>query len=311
MLDSISKAFFKGLASSRAIERLASRYGMRKPAGFARRFVAGESLDEALQAARELAGKGMRLSLDQLGEGVAILSEADQATHVYLDMVRRIVEAGVERNISLKLTQLGLNVDRACCTDNLRKVLEATRPFDYFVRIDMEDSPTVQATLDTQATLWNHGYRNVGVVLQASLLRSEEDLLRLNQMGVRVRLVKGAYKEPASVAYQKKAHVDAAYLRMTKALLTEGTYPAIATHDPAIIEATRLFAAQKGIEKDRYEFQMLYGIRRDLQTGLVADGYRVRVYVAFGQHWFPYFMRRLGERPANVGFILRGIFSEK
>ena len=165
----------------------------------------------------------------------------------------------------------------------------------------------MDATLDTHATVWKHGCQNVGVVLQAALVRSEEDLRRLNGMGVRVRLVKGAYKEPAGVAYQKKADVDAAYVRMMKALLTEGTYPALATHDPAMVEATKAFAAERGIGKDRFEFQMLYGIRRDLQAALVAEGYRMRVYVPFGPHWFPYFMRRLGERPANVGFILRGI----
>jgi proline dehydrogenase len=226
-------------------------------------------------------------------------------------MVRRIAAAGVERNISLKLTQLGLQMDRAVCTDNLRKILEAVKGDDFFVRIDMEDSPTIQMTLDIHETLWTHGYQNVGLVLQSAVFRAEEDLTRLNRMGVRVRLVKGAYKEPSSVAYQKKADVDAAYVRMTKALLTEGTYPAIATHDVAIIEETKRFAAERGVGKDAFEFQMLYGIRRDLQQALVAEGYRVRVYLPFGQHWFPYFMRRLGERPANVGFVLKGVFGER
>jgi len=311
MMDVLSKAFFKTLAKSGSLERLASRYGMRKPTSFARRFVAGETLDEALPAARVIAGRGMLLTLDQLGEGVDSLAQADEATRVYLDMVRRIVDAGVERNISLKLTQLGLNIDRASCTDNLRKILEGARGRDFFIRIDMEDSPTVQATIDTHATLWDHGSRNVGLVIQAALYRSEDDLRRLNTMGVRVRLVKGAYKEPASVAHQKKSDVDAAFVRLTRALLTDGAYPAIGTHDPAMIAEATSFAAARGISKDSFEFQMLYGIRRDLQAALHAEGYRVRVYVPFGQHWFPYFMRRLGERPANIAFLLKGIFGER
>jgi proline dehydrogenase len=311
MLDALSKAFFKSLAHSNGLARLASRYGMRHPTSFARRFIAGETLDEALETARTLAARNTRLTLDQLGESVATLAEAEAATRIYLDMVKRIVEAGVERNVSLKLTQLGLTIDRASCTDNLRKILEAIKGQDFFVRIDMEDSPVVQATIDTHETLWTYGYQNVGLVLQSALFRSEADLTRLNRMGVRVRLVKGAYKEPSSVAYQRKSDVDAAFVRMAKALLTDGVYPAIGTHDEVIINETKAFAAARGIGKEAFEFQMLFGIRRDLQASLVADGYRVRVYVPFGTHWFPYFMRRLGERPANIGFVLRGIFGEK
>ena len=171
----------------------------------------------------------------------------------------------------------------------------------------MENSPYVDVTLDVFETVWNQGYHNAGVVLQSALTRSEEDVKRVNALGARVRLVKGAYKEPAAVAYQRKADVDAAYVRIMQALLATGTYPAIATHDIRMIEATKRFAEERGLAKDAYEFQMLFGIRRDLQTALMAEGYRFRVYVPFGTEWFPYFMRRLGERPANVGFVLKGI----
>jgi proline dehydrogenase len=253
----------------------------------------------------------MTTTLDYLGESVASIAEADAATRAYLAMLDKIAAAGAERNVSLKLTQLGLTVDRATCVDNLRRILEAGAALQFFVRIDMENSPFTAVTLDVFETMWQQGYRNAGVVLQSCLPRSEADAARMNALGARVRLVKGAYKEPRDVAYQSKADVDAAFVRIMRLLLAGGTYPAIATHDPTMIAATRAFASERSITPDRYEFQMLYGIRRDLQALLRANGYRVRVYVPFGREWFPYFMRRLGERPANVGFVIRGILSEK
>jgi proline dehydrogenase len=307
MLDAVSKSFFHALAGSASLKHLASRYGMRRPGSFARRFIAGETLDEALAAARAIQENGMLITLDQLGESVNNAAEADAATRTYLTVVDRIVSAGVERNISLKLTQLGLDLDRTTCLDNLRRILDAARSHDFFVRVDMENSPYVDITLDLFETIWNEGFHNAGVVLQSALMRSEEDVKRVNRLGARVRLVKGAYKEPAAVAYQRKADVDAAYIRIMQALLSEGTYPAIATHDTRMIDATKRFAAERGLGRDAYEFQMLYGIRRDLQAALLAEGYRFRVYVPFGTEWFPYFMRRLGERPANVGFVLKGV----
>ena len=311
MLDSISKSFFHMLASSGSLKSMASRYGMRQPGSFARRFIAGETVDEALPAARELQSRGLLLTLDQLGESVASAADAAAATRTYLDVIDKVEQSGIERNLSLKLTQLGLGVDRATCVDNLRRILERAQAGGFFVRIDMEDSPVVPVTLDIFETVWGLGLRQVGVVLQSCLHRSEDDLARVNKIGARVRLVKGAYKEPSSVAYQRMSDVDAAYVRMMKTLLAEGQYPAIATHDEQIIAATKAFAAEKGIARDAFEFQMLFGIRRDLQAALVGEGYRVRVYVPFGHEWFPYFMRRLGERPANVGFVLRGILSER
>jgi proline dehydrogenase len=311
MLDAASKTFFHALSRSGLLKRAASQIGMRKPTSFAHRFIAGETIEEAIQAVREIEKRGLSFTLDYLGESVANLAEADVATREYIAVIDAIIASGVGRNISIKLTQLGLDIDRASTVDNVRKILERAEPAGFFVRIDMENSPYTDITLDIFETLWRQGYRQIGTVLQAALHRSENDVKRLNALGARVRLVKGAYKEPKSVAYQKKAEVDEAYARMVKTLLSEGTYPAIATHDAALIDVTRQFAAEHGIGADKYEFQMLYGIRRDLQSALVQQGYRVRVYVPFGREWFPYFMRRLGERPANVGFVLKGIVGER
>jgi len=311
MLDSISKAFFHLIAQSGTLKKLASRYGMRRSASFARRFIAGETVAEAIEAARAVEARGMLISLDLLGESVTNLEEADAATRAYVGVLDAIVASGVERNISLKLTQLGLDVDKASAVDNLRKIMERAGPAGFFVRIDMEQSCYTDVTLEIFETLWEHGYRQMGVVLQSALRRSEADLTRMNALGARVRIVKGAYKEPKTVAYAKKTDVDAAYARMLKVLITDGHYGAIGTHDPAMIALARDWAREAGVTPERFEFQMLYGVRRDLQTMLVKAGYRVRVYIPFGREWFPYFMRRLGERPANVMFVIRGILGER
>jgi proline dehydrogenase len=305
------KALFQLLARSRSLKKLASYYGLRGRRAFARRFIAGESVNEAIAAVRALEAQGLHHTLDHLGESVTTLEGTESCTREYLSLMQDIASAGVERNVSLKLTQLGLDVDRAVCVDNLRRILAAGERLEFFVRIDMESSNYTDATLEIFETVWRHGSRQVGVVLQSCLHRAEKDFERVNAMGARIRLVKGAYREPAAVAYQRKSDVDAAYVRLAKRLLLEGTYPAIATHDEAIISEVKRFVGEHGISPDRFEFQMLYGIRRDLQTSLKADGYRVRVYVPFGREWFPYFMRRLGERPANVSFVLRSLFSEK
>jgi proline dehydrogenase len=311
MIDSVSKAFFHGLAGSQGLKRVASRYGMRRSDSFARRFIAGETIDEAILAARAIEASGMTQTLDYLGESVATMGEADQATRAYLGLLEQIVAAGIGRNVSLKLTQLGLTIDRATCVDNLRRILDAAVPHEFFIRIDMENSPFTEVTLEIFETMWQQGYRNAGVVLQSYLPRSVEDARRMNRLGARVRLVKGAYKEPRGVAHQSKADVDAAFVEIMKTLLADGTYPAIATHDPAMLAATRAFAAERGLAAKQYEFQMLYGIRRDLQASLMDEGFRVRVYVPFGREWFPYFMRRLGERPANLSFVVKSLLREQ
>ena len=293
------------------MKSLASRYGLRNENSFARRFVAGESVADAIAAARRLEAAGLQQTLDFLGERITTMAEADRATRAYLGILKEIAAAGIGRNVSLTLTQLGLTVDRATCVDNLRRILDGAAPYEFFVRIDMEDSRYTQVTFDVFETLWQQGYRNAGIVVQAYLPRSMDDLRRMNALGARVRLVKGAYREPRKIAYQKKEQVDAAFVELMQLLLTESTQPAIATHDPAMLEATTAFARRQAIAPDRFELQFLYGIRRDLQAQLAGDGYRVRIYVPFGQEWFPYFMRRLGERPANVGFVVRSLLHEE
>jgi proline dehydrogenase len=311
MLDVASKAFFQTLSHSRTLKKLASRYGMSGSRAFARRFIAGETVEDAIAAVRAIEAQGMLHTLDYLGESVTSLPVAETATREYLALIEQVDRAAVERNLSVKLTQLGLDVDRAICVDNLRKILAAGERCGLFMRIDMESSKYTEATLEIFETVWRHGSRNVGVVLQSCLYRTEKDFDRINALGARIRLVKGAYREPKTVAYQLKSDVDAAYMRLARRLLTEGTYPAIATHDEDILTAVKRFAAEQGVAADRYEFQMLYGIRRDLQHGLRDEGYRMRIYVPFGREWFPYFMRRLGERPANVGFVIRSLIAEK
>jgi proline dehydrogenase len=311
MLGRVSRHFFHFLAGVRTLQRVASRLGMRKPTSFARRFIAGETIDEAIAAARAVQASGRLLTLDYLGENVTNLDEADAATRTYLDIVQAMTAAGTDRNISLKLTSLGLDVDKASAIDNLRKILERAEPAGFFVRLDMESSLYTEITLEIFEMLWQQGYRGLGVVLQAALRRSEHDLQRINALGGRIRLVKGAYTEPKSIAYQNKADVDAAYARMMHVLIAAGHYPAIATHDDAMIELTRQAAEDRGVTPDRFEFQMLYGVRRDLQARLVAAGYTVRVYIPFGRQWFPYFMRRLGERPANLTFVMKSLIREQ
>lgn len=310
MLDVTSKALFHGLAQVSTLQRFASKYGMRR-GGFARRFIAGETVAEAIDAVADLPGKGLGLTLDYLGESVSSAVAAAAAATDYVGIIDQIVASGIERNISLKLTQLGLDVDRATAVDNMRRILEPADAAGFFVRIDMENSPYTDATISILETLRQQGHTSIGTVIQTCLKRSEGDIRKLNALGVRVRLVKGAYKEPLTVAYQQKSEVDAAFVDLMRLLMDEGTYPAIATHDPIMIETAKAYARSKGYANDRFEFQMLYGIRRDLQSALVAQGYRVRVYVPFGKQWYPYFMRRLGERPANVGFVLKGLLSDR
>jgi len=309
MLHGTTKAFFHLLAGSGVLKHLASRYGMRSSRSFARRFVAGETIAEAIEAATAVEARGLLHTLDYLGESVASLATAEAAAREYVRMIDVIRQSGIGRNLSLKLTQLGLDVDRASAVDNLRRVLD--RADGFFVRIDMESSRYTDVTLDIFETLWHQGYRQMGVVLQSDLRRTEQDVRRMLALGARIRLVKGAYKEPKAIAYQKKSDVDDAYARLLRLLLVEGHYPAIATHDPSMIDLARQYAGEKSIAAARFEFQMLYGIRRDLQAALAAQGYRVRVYIPFGCEWYPYFMRRLGERPANLAFVVGGLLRER
>jgi proline dehydrogenase len=273
----------------------------------ARRFVAGETLDEAIAAARECNNAGRFASLDYLGENVATISDAQHSRDAYLEIFERIAQEGLHANVSGKLTQLGLDINSEFCTGLVLSIVERAGSFDNFLRIDMESSAYTQRTIDLVKRVRSRNPA-VGTVIQSYLYRSEKDVSDLLACGCRIRLVKGAYKEPEDVAFARKADVDGNYVRLMQTLLSSGFYHAIATHDPHLIAATIRYAAEKRIDKDDFEFQMLYGIRTDLQRHLVKDGYRVRVYIPFGNDWFPYFMRRLAERPANVGFILRNFF---
>jgi len=277
--------------------------------GMAERFVAGETLEKAIAVVCDVNARAMSATLDHLGENVTSKQEAIEATDAACSMLAALTSAGVDCNASLKLTQLGLDLGDEIARENLQRILEEAAGSGTFIRIDMESSEYVDRTLDIFYRLFET-YQNVGVVLQASLYRSAQDLERLIASKARVRLVKGAYLEPASAAFQQKTDVDANFVKLTEVLLAEAHYPAIATHDPAMIAAAKRFAAGHQIAASSYEFQMLYGIRRDLQTSLVAEGYKMRIYIPYGSHWYPYLMRRMAERPANVMFVLGSIARE-
>lgn len=294
--------------------RLATRLPFTRP--MVARFVVGETREVALPVIARLREAGFRTTVDLLGESVTSVEAARTAADSYASMLPLLAAEGLEVNVSLKLSQMGLGLGVATARANLRRVLDAAAPLGGFVRIDMEDHTTTDAAL----SLWRE-FRpdarsagtgaDVGVVLQSALRRSEADAVSIAAEGGRIRLCKGAYNEPASVAYPHKADTDAAYIRIMERLLAEGEYPALATHDEPIIERAIAFARERGIGPERFEFQMLYGVRRDLQERLVRQGWTVRLYVPFGSQWWPYFMRRLAERPANVLFILRSVVRER
>ena len=278
---------------------------------FANRFVAGETLDTALDAVSRLNARGISASLDLLGESVHNEAEARAAGREYIRMLDRIHERKLDTNVSVKLTAMGLDVSEELCVAIMQDILQRAREYRTFVRIDMEGSAYTQRTLDLFEKRLYPSYReNVGIVLQSYLYRTFADVERANEIKARVRICKGAYKEPETVAYPDKKDVDAAYVKCMHALMNHGNYPGIATHDEAIIAEAKRFAKNNQITPDRFEFQMLYGVRRDLQDRLVREGYRMRVYVPFGTQWYPYLMRRLAERPANVAFLTGSVLKE-
>jgi proline dehydrogenase len=278
---------------------------------FANRFVAGESLDTALAAVTRLNARGITASLDLLGESVHNEAEARAAGHAYVTMLDRIHEQKARANVSVKLTAMGLDVSEDLCVAIMHEILQRARDYQTFVRIDMESSEYTQRTLDLFEQRLYPAYReSVGIVLQSYLYRTFADVQRANLIKARVRICKGAYKEPETVAYPDKKDVDATYVRCMHELMLKGNYPGIATHDEAIIKEAKRFAKENDIAPSRFEFQMLYGVRRDLQDRLVREGYRMRVYVPFGTQWYPYLMRRLAERPANVAFLTGSVFKE-
>jgi proline dehydrogenase len=298
------------LSRRRSLGRLATRLPVTR--SMVARFVAGESLEEALGALERLQAAGMRTTVDVLGEAVTSVGDAKAAADEYLATLDALVARGLDRNVSVKLSQMGLGVDSEACRSNLERILSRAAEHEAFVRIDMEDHATTDATL----ALWrelrplNAGRGDSGVVIQSALRRSPADLDALIEERARVRLCKGAYVEPAAIAWPDKVDVDDAYAILMERLLEAGTFPALATHDERLIIRAVGFVRDHGIAPDRFEFQMLYGVRRDLQERLVRAGFSVRVYVPFGTRWYPYFMRRLAERPANVAFVLRSVLRE-
>src|SRR3989441_6786365 len=294
------------LSSQERLKDFATRFKLFKK--LTTRFIAGENINEAIAAIRDLNARGCSASFDHLNESVTSKGETEAEVSEYLDVLARIDESGIDSNVSIKLTQFGLEIDPELAYRNARSVVEDAARRGNFVRIDMEGSNVTQATIDVFKRLRSEFVLNeVGIVLQSYLYRTMDDARELLKIPARIRLCKGAYDEPPSVAYPDKKDVDDNYVRVMQLLLRSGSYHGIATHDPKMIEATIEFAQREGIGKDAFEFQMLYGIRRDLQEQLARDGYRMRVYVPYGKHWYPYFMRRLAERPANIWFVLKNV----
>lgn len=304
----VLKSFLLSLAANADLRALAQEHPAAR--AVAHRFVAGETMDDALEAARALNRHGFKVTLDHLGEHVSSASEAEAAAGVYLGLLDQIERRRLEANVSLKLTQFGIDLDQTLCHRLLVEVVARASKLENFVRIDMESSAYTERTLALFAETYRRFPTAVGPVIQAYLFRSEADVRALIRLGARVRLCKGAYAEPEGVAYADKVAVDRSYVRLAEQLLLLARYPALATHDARIVDHAKRFAERWDIGKDRFEFQMLYGIRRDLQMELVRAGYNVRVYVPFGEAWYPYLTRRLAERPANLTFVVNSLVRE-
>jgi len=294
------------VADNRAVSGFVQNYGMRLGAG---RFVAGEGLDETIAVTKELNDRGILVTLDHLGESVTEEAEARQAADEYLVLLDKINETGVDSNVSLKLTQMGLGLNPDLALENLDVIVAKAKEVGNFVRVDMEDSPVTQITIDIfRRVEQKYGGEHVGLVVQAYLYRTGEDIKKLDEIKANLRLCKGAYFEPPEVAFPKKADVDRNFVSLIQQHMRRGNYTAVATHDEKIISTIKQFVDREGISLEDFEFQMLYGIRTRLQQDLADEGYKVRVYVPYGEDWYPYFSRRLAERPANVGFFLGALF---
>lgn len=295
------------LSRQEGLKEFAARFGLFKK--LTTRFIAGETINEAIAAIREINARGCTASFDHLNEGVHNATATEAEVAEYLNVLALIDDTGIKSNVSIKLTQFGLEIDPDLAYRNARRIVEEAVRRGNFVRIDMEGSKVTQLTLDVFNRLRSEfGLNDVGIVVQSYLYRTKDDVSTLLKIPARIRLCKGAYDEPAEVAYPEKKDVDNNYVRVMQMLLASGVYHGIATHDPKMIDATIDFAQREGVGKDAFEFQMLYGIRRDLQEQLARDGYGMRVYVPYGKHWYPYFMRRLAERPANIWFVLKNLW---
>jgi proline dehydrogenase len=301
------RALFIGLSTSHSLRAFAEK----SPVGQAmsHRFVAGETVADGVNVTKELNARGIAVTIDNLGENVTNVDEAKESARLYHEMIDEIVQGGLNCNVSLKLTHMGMDVDEALAREIVNGLVEHAARVNSFVRVDMEGSPYTQKTLDLVHDLHGRaGHQgHVGTVIQAYLYRSEKDVDELLAKKIRIRLCKGAYKEPPEIAFKNKVDVDKNYVKLTQTLLKSGVYHGIATHDERIIAQTKEFATREKVDRDAFEFQMLYGIRRDLQEQLVKEGWGMRVYVPFGTEWYPYFMRRLAERPANALFIAKNM----
>ena len=304
MLAEVSKNVFLHASQNKVLNKAAKKWGLRFGAS---QVVAGDTIESAIKKVQELNEKGLICTLDHLGEFVSSREEAIEATQYNVRTLEAMGRAGVNSNLSVKMTQLGLDIDPSFCMENMKRILETATKYNNFVRIDMEDHAHCQITLDILREL-RQTYDNVGTVIQAYLFRAEQDVKELK--GIPLRLVKGAYQESPSVAYQEKEEVDKNYMRIIEEHLLSGSYTAIASHDHHIIAKVKEFAQKHHIPRDQFEFQMLYGFRTDMQLSLAKEGYTMRVYIPFGNDWFGYFMRRLAERPQNVAFALKGFFSK-
>ncbi|MTT32412.1 proline dehydrogenase [Terrilactibacillus sp. BCM23-1] len=304
MIETISKNFFMSLANNKSLNKAAKKWGLNFGAT---KVVAGSTIDSAIGAVRHLNNKGIVATLDHLGEFVFTEKEALEATDYCIKTLEAIGLSGVKTGLSIKITQLGLDIDRNFCINNIKRILETAKRHDLFVRIDMEDYSHCQDTIDI-TKMFHESYQNVGTVIQSYLFRSLDDVKDLK--GIPLRIVKGAYKESPEVAYQEKKDIDENYLNLVKEHLLGGTYTAIASHDHILIEKVKQFVQENNIPKNLFEFQMLYGFRRTLWESLVSEGYKMRIYVPFGNDWFGYYMRRLAERPQNVSFAFKGFFSK-
>lgn len=302
-MELLMRNMFQALGKNRSANKWAKKYGLKFGAS---RFVAGESIEKAINAVRQLNKQGRVATLDHLGEFVFTQEEANESASMCIQTLDAIAKAGVNSNLSLKMTSLGLDISKDLCMANMRRILDRAKMHGNFVRIDMEDYAHCQVSFDIYREL-RQEYDNVGLVIQAYLYRTEQDMKDLNEIKANLRLVKGAYKESPEVAFPEKADVDENYKKIIKTHLLNGNYSAIASHDESIINYTKQIVRDHNISKEQFEFQMLYGICVDLQKRLVDEGYKVRVYVPYGVDWFGYFMRRLAERPANVWFVLKNL----
>ncbi|KGP91636.1 proline dehydrogenase [Pontibacillus chungwhensis BH030062] len=305
-MEQIMRNFFLFLSKNKAFTKMARKYGLRFGAG---RFVAGETMGNTAKVIQELNAKGMDVTIDHLGEFVDNEREAKQRTEECIEAIRVISEQNLQSQLSLKMTSMGLDVSEELVLENMRKILDAGKTYDVFVTIDMEDYERCEKTLEIFKQLKSE-YEGIGTVLQAYLYRTVEDIEELNAYSPNLRLVKGAYKESPKVAFPAKQDVDQNFKKIIKMHMLNGNYTAVATHDDQMIEYTKQIEKEYNIPKDQFEFQMLYGIRTERQEELVAEGYRMRVYVPYGDDWYGYFMRRLAERPANVAFVVKGVIGK-